>query len=133
MDNSSTIVVFACNWDGLSSIETAAQKRMTFPASVKIIRVSCLSRVHAGLMLQAFEMGADGVMLLGCNTNNCHFGIEENFINENYEKARGIMKVLGLKLDRLALVRLPHGDGAGFVKRITEFVERFESLNIIKF
>ncbi len=133
MDDSTTVVVFACNWDGLSAIEAAAQKRLTFPASVKIVRVSCLSRVHTGLMLNAFEMGADGVMLLGCDSRSCHFGIDEELINQNYEKAKGIMKIMGLKLDRLTLVRLPHGDAAGFIKRITEFVDQFETLNIIKF
>ncbi len=133
MNDSAIVVVFACNWDGLSAIETAAQRRLAIPASVKIIRVSCLSRVHAGLMLRSFEMGADGVVLLGCDTHNCHFSIDEELIFQNYEKARGIMKIMGLKLERLSLVRLQHGDGAGFVKRITEFVEQFEKLKIVKF
>ena len=133
MSNSAMVVVFVCNWDGLSCIETAAQKRLTFSSSVKIIRVSCLSRVHSGLMLKAFEMGADGVMLLGCDSCNCHFGIDEELINQNYEKTLQIMKLMGLKRDRLSLVRLPHGDGAGFVKRVTEFVDQFEKLSIVKF
>jgi coenzyme F420-reducing hydrogenase delta subunit len=120
----STIVVFACNWDGLSCVETAAQKRMTFPSKVKIVRVSCLSRVHTGLMLKAFELGADGVMLLGCDTRNCHFGIEEELINQNVSKASRIMGLLGLKRERLNLVRLQHGDAAGFIKRLNEFVEQ---------
>ena len=133
MDNSTAVIVFTCNWDGLSAIEAAAQKRLTIPAAVKIIRVSCLSRVHTGMILNAFELGADGVMLVGCDHHNCHFGIEEDLINENYEKARGIMKVLGLKLERLSLLRLQHGDAAGFVKRVTEFVDQFAKLNIVRF
>jgi coenzyme F420-reducing hydrogenase delta subunit len=87
MNDSATVVVFACNWDGLSCIETAAQKRLSIPASVKIVRVSCLARVHTGLMLKALELGADGVMLLGCDSHNCHFGIEEKLIDQNYGKA----------------------------------------------
>jgi F420-non-reducing hydrogenase iron-sulfur subunit len=129
MNKIATTVVFACNWDGLSCIETAAQKRLTFPASVKIIRVSCLSRVHSGLMLQAFEFGADGVMLLGCDAKSCHFGIEEDLINQNFEKTQGIMRLLGLKQDRLELVRLPHGDAAGFIKRVDDFVDRFSGVS----
>jgi coenzyme F420-reducing hydrogenase delta subunit len=130
MSNSATIVVFVCNWDGLSCIETAAQKRLTFPASVKVVRVSCLSRVHTGLMLKAFELGADGVMLLGCDSRNCHFGIEEDLINQNYEKASEILRLLGLKQDRLQLVRLPHGDGAGFIKRVNEFAGQFNAAKV---
>jgi F420-non-reducing hydrogenase iron-sulfur subunit len=128
MSKISTTVVFTCNWDGLSCIETAAQKRLTFPASVKIIRVSCLSRVHSGLMLQAFEFGADGVMLLGCDTRSCHFSIDEELIDQNYKKTREIMRLLGLKPDRLELVRLPHGDATGFIKRVNDFADRFSDL-----
>jgi coenzyme F420-reducing hydrogenase delta subunit len=128
MSKMSAIVVFSCNWDGLSSIETAAQKRLTFPSSVKIIRVSCLSRVHTGLMLRAFEYGASGVMLLGCDTFSCHFGIEQDLITQNYNTARDIMSVLGLKQNKLELVRLPHGDALGFIKRVNDFVDQFTSL-----
>lgn len=131
MSKSVAIVVFACNWDGLSCIETAAQKRMTFPSCVKIVRVSCLSRVHTGLMLRAFELGADGVMLLGCDSHNCHFGIDEELTNQNYEKALGIMRLLGLNHDILSLVRLPHGDALGFIKRVNDFVDLFTGLSAV--
>lgn len=133
MNNSTVVVIFVCNWDGLSCIEAAAQKRLTFPSSVKIIRVSCLSRVHTGLMLKAFEMGVDGVMLLGCDSRNCHFGIEHELIDQNYEKTQQIMKLMGLKQDRLSMVRLQHGDGVGFVRRVADFVDQFEKLSIVKF
>ncbi len=126
-----TIVVFVCNWDGLSCIENAAQKRLTFPSSVKIIRVSCLSRVHTGLMLKAFELGADGVMLLGCDSRSCHFGIEEELINQNFKKAQEVMRLLGLEQSRLTMVRLPHADGVGFIKKVKDFADRFMELRTV--
>ena len=127
----STIVVFACNWDGLSCVEAVAQKGLTFPSKVKIIRVSCLSRVHTGLLLKAFELGADGVMLLGCDPRSCHFGIEEDVVNQNVSKASQILSLLGFNKDRLTLIRLPHGDAAGFIKKLNEFVEQGASSIIV--
>jgi coenzyme F420-reducing hydrogenase delta subunit len=120
------VVVFACNWDGLSCIEAAAQKGLRYPASVKIVRVSCLSRVHSGLILKAFELGANGVMLLGCNPGNCHFEIDAGLIEREYEKTRNILVLLGLREERLALTRLPGGDGPGFVKQVMNFVAGIE-------
>jgi coenzyme F420-reducing hydrogenase delta subunit len=116
------VVVFACNWDGLSCIEAAAQKGLHYPASVKMVRVSCLSRVHSGLILKAFELGANGVMLLGCNPGNCHFEIDAGLIEQEYKKTRNILGLLGLREERLALTRLPGGDGPGFVKQVMNFV-----------
>jgi coenzyme F420-reducing hydrogenase delta subunit len=125
MSGPSTIVVFVCKWGGLSCIETAAQKRLTFPSLVKIVRVSCLSRVHTGLMLKAFELGADGVMLLGCDSRSCHFGIEEDLVDRNVQKTQQMLSLLGIDKTRLAMVRLPHGDAVGFIKRLNDFVEQF--------
>ena len=120
------VVVFTCNWDGLSCVEAAAQKGLSYPASVKVVRVSCLSRVHSGLMLKAFELGANGVMLLGCSPGNCHFEIDAGLIEREYEKTRNILRLLGLREERLALIRLPGGDGAGFVKQVTDFIAGIE-------
>ena len=120
------VVVFACNWDGLSCIEAAAQKGLRYPASVKIVRVSCLSRVHSGLILKAFELGANGVMLLGCNPSNCHFEIDAGLVEREYEKTRNILGLLGLREERLTLTRLPGGDGPGFVKQVNDFIAGIE-------
>jgi len=121
---SANIVVFACNWDGLSCIETAAQKGLRYPASVKVVSVSCLSRVHSGIMLKAFELGADGVMLLGCEPGNCNFEIDSALIEREYEKTRSILGLLGLREDKLILTRLPRGDGSKFVKKVTDFATK---------
>jgi F420-non-reducing hydrogenase iron-sulfur subunit len=120
------VLVFACNWDGLSCIEAAAQKGLSYPASVKVVRVSCLSRVHSGLILKAFELGANGVMLLGCNRGSCHFEIESRLIEQEYEKTRNILGLLGLPEKKLALIRLPGGDGQGFVKQVNGFIASIE-------
>ena len=120
------VVVFACNWDGLSCIEAAAQKGLRYPASVKVVRVSCLSRMHSGLILKAFELGANGVMLLGCNPGNCHFEIDAGLVEREYEKTRNILGLLGLREERLALTRLPGGDGPGFVKQVNDFIAGIE-------
>jgi coenzyme F420-reducing hydrogenase delta subunit len=120
--NNADIVVFACNWDGLSCVEAAAQKRLNYPSSVKLIRVNCLSRVHSGLILKAFELGADGVMLLGCQPESC-YEKDEKFNDKEYEKALSLLSLLGLGTNRLKLTRLPRGDGDAFVNQVESFID----------
>lgn len=124
--SASDIVVFACNWDGLSCVEAAAQAGLNYPASVRMVRVSCLSRVNQGLILKAFELGADGVMLLGCGPGNCHFDVDSGLISQEYEKAKGILRLLGLQEKRLVLAHMARGDGTGFVERVTNFIKEIE-------
>jgi F420-non-reducing hydrogenase iron-sulfur subunit len=126
MSQTADIVVFACNWDGLSCIEAAAQSRLNYPASVKVIKVNCLSRVHAGLILKAFELGAGGVMLLGCEPDSCYFSKDDGFNVKEYEKTRGVLGLLGIRTDRLRLARLSRDDGVGFVKQVTDFSAEME-------
>ena len=122
------LVVFACNWDGLSCIEAAARAGFSYPASVRVVRVSCLSRVHQGLMLKAFELGADGVMLLGCEPGSCQFDIDAGLMTQECEKARRVLRLLGLGEQRLVLCHMPRGDGSGFVRQVTGFIKEIEQM-----
>jgi coenzyme F420-reducing hydrogenase delta subunit len=122
------VVVFACNWDGLSCVEMAAQQGLTYPPSVKIVRVSCLSRLHQGLMLKAFELGADGVMLLGCEPGKCQFDTDAGLIEQEHDRARKLMRLLGLREERLVLAHMPRGDGSDFVGRVTGFIAAIEQM-----
>jgi len=115
------ILVFACNWDGWSCIETAANSGLCYPTSVKVVRVSCLSRIHAGLILKAFEFGADGVMLLGCEPGRCHFSVNGEHIINEYERARSILNMLGMRQGKLSLVQLPAFSGHEFVMQVNDF------------
>lgn len=115
------ILVICCNWDGWSCLEAATDSGLQYPASVKVMRVSCLSRIHAGLILKAFEFGADGVMLAGCESGSCHFGTDSEGTSREYEKTRHLLEMLGIGKERLALVQLPAFDGHQFVDQITKF------------
>ncbi|MFW6125937.1 MAG: hydrogenase iron-sulfur subunit [Chloroflexota bacterium] len=122
------VVVFTCNWDGLSCIEGAAQDGLSYPASVRVVKLACLSRLHHGLILKAFEVGADAVMLLGCEADKCQFGMDASLIEQECERARMILRLLGVSEDRLALVRLQRGDGAGFVDRLTRLMDTVKQM-----
>ena len=129
MNNSETyIIVFACNWDGLSCIDAAAQAGLNYPASVRVVRVSCLSRVHQGLILKAFDLGAEGVMLLGCEPDKCQFNTDASYITHEYEKARMVLEMLGLGEERLVIRRMPRGDGSDFVRQVTDFIGKLERI-----
>ena len=120
------VLVFSCNFGGWSCIEAATNSRLHYPTSVKVVRVSCLSRIHAGLILKAFEFGADGVMLLGCELGSCHFGSDSESITKEYEKAQDILDMLGIWKNRLVLIRLPAFDGHQFVIQVMKFLNEIK-------
>jgi len=123
------IIVFSCNWDGWSCIETAINTGLKYPSSVKIVKVNCLSRIHTGLILQALDLGADGVMLLGCETGKCHFDTNNDCIAKEYEKVQNILELLGMNKDRVILVRLPAFNGRTFIKKLTSLIDTVKQIS----
>ncbi len=115
------IIVYTCNWHAYSSLETAGFQGLSYPANVHPIRVMCLGRLHPGLILKAFELGAAGVMLLGCNPEDCHYGFGGRRAKEMFQEALALARLLGIGEERLKLDWLAAGQGEEFVHKVTAF------------
>jgi F420-non-reducing hydrogenase iron-sulfur subunit len=72
------IVGFLCNWCAYSGADLAGVSRLPSAPNLRVIRVMCSGRVDAPLILQAFQLGADGVLVAGCHPGDCHYQ-EGNF------------------------------------------------------
>jgi coenzyme F420-reducing hydrogenase delta subunit len=86
----------------------------------------CLGRLHSGLILKAFELGADGVLLLGCPPGECHYQFGNQRAEELFQETRAIAHLLGIEDERLVLDWVGAGDGEAFVQKVTEFREGLE-------
>jgi len=123
------IIGFVCNWGAYSGVEMAGVNKKEYPASVKLVRVMCLGRLHLGLILKAFELGADGVMLLGCPPEDCHYESGMSMAKELFPQARKVLNLLGIDQKRLALVEVPLGRGDILTKQVSVFVKRVSRIS----
>ena len=74
----------------------------------------CSSRVDAGLILECFEKGADGVMVLGCHPGDCHY-ISGNIKEEMQGPGHlGLLDLLGIGRERLVLKWISASEGEAF-------------------
>lgn len=117
------IIVFTCNWNAYSGLEMAGYERLSLPVGVRPIKVMCLGRLHPGLVLKAFELGADGVLMLGCPPGECHYEFGNWRAEELFEETRALAHLLGIGQERLRLDWVTAGDGEIFVEKVREFVE----------
>jgi len=67
------IVAFFCNWCTYLAADLAGTSRMKYAPSARVIRVMCSGRVDPQFVLQAFQSGADGVLIGGCHPGDCHY------------------------------------------------------------
>ncbi|SPD76451.1 Cysteine-rich domain protein [uncultured Desulfobacterium sp.] len=97
------IILFLCNWGPHAAFQTLQDTASDIPAEIKMVRIPCAGRINKALLLKSFEMGADGVALVGCESGSCRYGVGTETSGINVEEARGILDLLGLGKDRLRL------------------------------
>ena len=120
------MVLFVCNWGALEGMESAGRDCLPYPPSVRPIIVACLGRLRTGNILKALEKGAAGVMLIGCGPDDCRHETGYRCAEEIYAETKALLGLLGYRDAQLKLNRIRAGDGAGFVKTVTDFVAFLE-------
>ncbi|MDH7489954.1 MAG: hydrogenase iron-sulfur subunit [Anaerolineae bacterium] len=119
--NHPRIVVFACNWEGYHGLEELGRARQGLDAQVRVVRLPCLARLHTGLILKAFQAGADGVLALGCTPDRCHFGVGGEHAQALALQASDLLHLLGIAPTRLAVDSVPEGSATACAERIASF------------
>lgn len=122
------IVVFACNWCSYAGADLAGVSRRQYAPTTRVIRVMCSGRVTPGLILEAFRMGADGVLVTGCHPGDCHYISGNDNAVVTVEKTARLLMLLGLELERLRLEWISAAEGTRFARLMTEFTELVQSL-----
>jgi len=117
------IIVFACNWCSYAGSDLAGVSRMGYQPNVRIIRTMCAGRFDTGFILNAFEKGADGVMILGCHPGDCHY-LEGNLKAEKrVEMTKKLLEAAGMDPERLWLRWVSASESNKFVEYVNEIID----------
>jgi coenzyme F420-reducing hydrogenase delta subunit len=116
------IVVFTCNWNAYSGLESAGVQRLPYSPAILPIKVACLGQISPGTILNAFQKGADGVLLLGCPPDECHYEFGNRRAEEVFNETKRLARLLGVKDTQLVLEWVGAGEGAVFVKKVQDML-----------
>jgi NADPH-dependent glutamate synthase beta subunit-like oxidoreductase/coenzyme F420-reducing hydrogenase delta subunit/Pyruvate/2-oxoacid:ferredoxin oxidoreductase delta subunit len=119
------VVVLACNWSAYPSLQG---RTFNFPVDLHVIRVMCLGSISPGLILRAFEAGADGILMLGCPPEKCHYTFGDRVAETQLEMSRRLMNTLGIEKNRLRLERLSSDEGSGLERIVRRFARQTGAL-----
>ena len=59
------ILAFACHYCAFAAADLAGVMRLSYPTSVKVIRLPCTGKLDPYYVLRALERGVDGVFVAG--------------------------------------------------------------------
>jgi len=122
------IIGFLCNWCSYTGADLAGVSRIKSAPNVRIIRTMCSGRVDPAFILKAFQLGADGVVVMGCHLGDCHY--QEG----NYKTIRRIpflkrlIQSFGIDPKRLRLEWVSASEGDRFAEVVNEFTEEIRNL-----
>ncbi len=125
------VICFACRWCSYAAADFAGVMRLNYPVNVRIILVPCSGRVDFKHIFEAFQRGADGVVVAGCLKEQCHY-VDGNIIAERrVDVAKKTLNNLGVGGDRLEMLFCSAGMPREFASFLSEFTERIKRIGIL--
>lgn len=122
------ILAFCCDHCAFSAASLAGSSRQQYPAGVRILHTPCTGKIEMEHILQAFEKGADGVLVFGCLEGGCHF-VEGNLrARRRSERICAILDEIGLGGERLKMVNLTDSMASEFVLELQGMVAKARAL-----
>ena len=122
------IIAFCCQHSAYLAADRAGSMRMSYPEGVHIVRVPCSGEVGVLHILKAFEIGADGVLVLGCPAGSCHHLSGNIRAAKKIAYARTILGEIGIEKERVEMFPLGPDWASQFVRIADEMTERVREL-----
>jgi heterodisulfide reductase subunit A len=116
------IIGFVCHWCALGGVDMAGVSRLQYPPNARLIRVMCSARVSIKMIERAFELGAAGVLVAGCEFPTCHY-ITGNYAAETrLKRTRRKLAKKGYDPNKLWNTWCSAADGPKFANTMREMV-----------
>ena len=123
------ILGFLCNWCSYAGADLAGVSRMQYPPNIRVIRVMCSGRVDPKFVFEALQVGADGVIVMGCHPGDCHY-LEGNYEAEKkFEMVQKFLKLIDFD-NRVRLEWVSASEGARYAEVIKDFTNQIKELGV---
>jgi F420-non-reducing hydrogenase iron-sulfur subunit len=123
-----TIVAFCCLYCAYAAADLAGSMRLQYPSNIRIVRTPCTGRLEVEYFLKAFENGADGVIIAGCEEGSCHFKEGNLVAKRRVNYARKLLAESGLEIDRLRMVNVSAANARLLVDHLQKMSETIQEL-----
>jgi F420-non-reducing hydrogenase iron-sulfur subunit len=127
-DSEPIIVAFCCHYCAYAAADLAGSSRLQYPPNVRIIRTPCTGRLEVDYFMKAFENGADGVLVAGCEEGSCHFKEGNLLAKRRVNYIRNLLSEAGLEAERLRMVNVSAASAQKFAEIVRDMVETVRKL-----
>ena len=122
------VIAFVCNWCTYLGADLAGTNRLEYPANIRIIRLPCTGRIDFNLIVKAFEVGADSVLVSGCHPGDCHYNAGNYHARRRWILFRELLDTIGIDMERIHFSWISAAEGKKFQEYVTEIVDKTRKL-----
>lgn len=122
------IIAFCCHYCAYAAADLAGSLRIPYPQSVKVVKLPCTGKLDVQLILEAFEHGADGVMVAGCMEGDCHFQQGNFNARRRVNHSRELLRQIGIEPDRVKMFNMSSAMARRWADAVTEMDETIRRL-----
>jgi heterodisulfide reductase subunit A len=120
------IIGYVCHWCALGGVDMAGVSRLQYPSNARLIRVMCSARVSIKMMKQAFDLGAAGVLVAGCEFPTCHYITGNYAAEKRIKRTKSQLAKAGYDPDKLWNIWCSAADGPKFANTMRSMVKELD-------
>jgi coenzyme F420-reducing hydrogenase delta subunit/NAD-dependent dihydropyrimidine dehydrogenase PreA subunit len=122
------IVAFACARSAGPAARAAVAAGRGWNVSLNLVEVPCAGSLSPEVILSAFGLGADGVLVLTCHEDNCHSRHGNSLARRRVDQAGAFLDRAGIGSSRLVLKTLAANMPAELGAGVEEFSQTLAGL-----
>jgi len=126
------ILAICCSECGHTAVDAAGMAMIQYPANVRVMKVPCTGILQVQQLLEAFKIGAEGVMVVGCKSDGCHYEVGSQKAQKKVELAKMLLKEYGIEPERLEMFNLVFIEGDQFAEAARMMTKKVEELGSLK-
>jgi coenzyme F420-reducing hydrogenase delta subunit len=96
--------------------------------NVRVIRLTCSSRVNPLFIIKAFHDGADGVIVSGCHTGDCHYSTGNYHARRRFGILHDLLAFMGVEDGRVTFSWVSASEGNKWQEVVNETTASIKAL-----
>jgi len=122
------VLAICCSECGGAAVDSSGMAMMQYSANVRVMKVPCTGILQVHQFLEAFKVGAQGLMIVGCKNEGCHYEVGVQKAEKKVELAKILLKEFGIEPERLRMFNMVFIEGDKFAEAAQTMTERLEKL-----
>ncbi len=123
-------VVFCCSYGAFAERGFLEYLKSDRPSNLAVVRVPCVAKVEVAKILEAFDLGAQGVFIAGCSgEEECTYRDVSKWAAQRVLRAQDILEQLGIEKERVEHLELTPEEVRNFAPIAEAFLTKINNVN----